>query len=512
MSDNVNNKRIAKNTFFLTVRMIFVTFVYIYTSRVILNALGVVDYGIYNVIGGFVSLFGFLNLSLANGIQRFYNYELGAKGSNAITPVYNAALIIQGTVAIIVLLLLESIGLWYLNFKMVIPPDRLQTAFWLFQFSVFTSLLSIIQIPFQAAIMSYEKMDFYAFVSIFDVLVNLAVALFIPFVPYDKLLMYGLLMMIRALLVFCLYLGYSKRKFAALKFDGKLNSAMLKEMLTFSGWNMFGTFGGIVKDQGFNMILNLFFGPSINAAKGIATQVAGAVQGFVSNISIAVRPQLTGSYASGDKIKAFHMMYTLSKVSFVILYLLSLPLMIEIDYILHLWLGNAIPKNTGAFIIISIILNYLGSFSSSFSAIIHSSGKLKWYQIAGAICNIIVLPVCYAFLHYGYSPVFVYSITIFFVILNLIVTLIILNRIESFPVLNYIRKVLIPLIVVVSSTVLFPMIPNYFMSEGFLRLIVVIMVSVVIVSVSFYLLGTDKSEKKIIRVAFINVKTRMRIK
>lgn len=512
MSNNVNNKRIARNTFFLTIRMVFVTFVYIYTSRAILNALGIIDYGIYNVIGGFVSLFGFLNLSLANGIQRFYNYELGAKGSNAVTPVYNAALIIQGAVAVIVVLLLESIGLWYLNFKMVIPPDRFQTAFWLFQFSVFTSLLSIIQIPFQAAIMSYEKMDFYAFVSIFDVLVNLAIALFIPFVSYDKLLMYGLFMLVRASLVFCLYLGYSKRKFAALKFNGKLNNTMLKEMLTFSGWNMLGTFGGIVKDQGFNMILNLFFGPAINAAKGVATQVAGAVQGFVSNISIAVRPQLTGSYASGDKIKAFHMMYTLSKISFVILYLLSLPLMIEIDYILHLWLGNAIPENTGAFIIVSIVLNYLGSFSTSFSAIIHSSGKLKWYQIVGAICNIIVLPVCYIFLHYGYSPVFVYSITIIFVIINLIATLMILNRIENFPVLNYVRKVLTPLIAVVISTVFFPMLPKYFMLEGFLRLIVVIIVSTVTISASFYLLGANESEKKIISAAVINIKTKVRIK
>ena len=362
MSDNsTNNKRIAKNTFFLTIRMIFVTLVYIYTSRVILNALGVVDYGIYNVIGGFVSMFGFLNLSLANGIQRFYN----------------AALIIQGVLALVILLLLESVGLWYLYSKMVIPVERFHIAFWLFQFSVLTSLLTIIQIPFQAAIMSYEKMDFYAIVSIFDVLLNLFIALAIPFVSLDKLLIFGLLTLIRAVVIFCMYFLFCKRNFTALKIQDKLDKVLLREMLSFSGWNMFGSFGGMVKDQGLNMILNLFFGPVVNAAKGIATQVAGAVQGFVSNISIAVRPQLTGSYASGDKERAFRMMYTLSKLSFIILYILSLPLIIEVDYVLHLWLGENVPDNASAFIIISILLNYLGSFSSSFSAIIHSS--IFWF-------------------------------------------------------------------------------------------------------------------------------------
>lgn len=507
MSDNsTNNKRIAKNTFFLTIRMIFVTLVYIYTSRVILNALGVVDYGIYNVIGGFVSMFGFLNLSLANGIQRFYNYELGAKGTGAITPVYNAALIIQGVLALVILLLLESVGLWYLYSKMVIPVERFHIAFWLFQFSVLTSLLTIIQIPFQAAIMSYEKMDFYAIVSIFDVLLNLFIALAIPFVSLDKLLIFGLLTLIRAVVIFCMYFLFCKRNFTALKIQDKLDKVLLREMLSFSGWNMFGSFGGMVKDQGLNMILNLFFGPVVNAAKGIATQVAGAVQGFVSNISIAVRPQLTGSYASGDKERAFRMMYTLSKLSFIILYILSLPLIIEVDYVLHLWLGENVPDNASAFIIISILLNYLGSFSSSFSAIIHSSGRMKWYQFTGATCNILVLPVCYIFLLNGCSPVFAYSITICFVILNLIITLFLLNRIEGLAVFDYLKRVILPLIFIVVSTIIIPMIPNYYMNEGFLRLVVVTIVIFLIIPIFFYLFGADKSEKKMIMGMLSNIR------
>ena len=419
MSDNsTNNKRIAKNTFFLTIRMIFVTLVYIYTSRVILNALGVVDYGIYNVIGGFVSMFGFLNLSLANGIQRFYNYELGAKGTGAITPVYNAALIIQGVLALVILLLLESVGLWYLYSKMVIPVERFHIAFWLFQFSVLTSLLTIIQIPFQAAIMSYEKMDFYAIVSIFDVLLNLFIALAIPFVSLDKLLIFGLLTLIRAVV-------------------------------------------------------------------------------------------LTGSYASGDKERAFRMMYTLSKLSFIILYILSLPLIIEVDYVLHLWLGENVPDNASAFIIISILLNYLGSFSSSFSAIIHSSGRMKWYQLTGATCNILVLPVCYIFLLNGCSPVFAYSITICFVILNLIITLFLLNRIEGLAVFDYLKRVILPLIFIVVSTIIIPMIPNYYMNEGFLRLVVVTIVIFLIIPIFFYLFGADKSEKKMIMGMLSNIRKKI---
>lgn len=493
-----NNKRIAKNTAFLTFRMVFVTLVYIYTSRVILYALGVVDYGIYSVVGGFVSMFSFINLSLANGIQRFYNYELGAKGPNAVTPVYNASLVIQGLLVLVVFILLESLGLWYLYSKMVIPVERFPIAFWLFQFSVISSLLSIIQIPFQAAIMSFEKMDFYAVVSIIEVLINLLIAFILPYVCSDRLLMFGLFTLCRALIVFFMYFIYSKKTIPALVSQGRPNKSLMKEMLTFSGWNLFGSFGGMAKDQGLNMILNLFFGPVVNAAKGIATQVSGAVQGFVANISIAVRPQLTGAYAAGSKERSFHMMFVLAKLSFVILYMLSLPLMIEIDYVLRIWLGNNVPQDTNSFIIIAILLNFLSGFSSSFSALIHSSGNLKWYQISGAICNIAVLPVAYTCLINGCSAVFAYSITIVFVILNLLITIILLHKIEKLSIAEFTRKVLGPISLVVITTIFLPLLPKHYMSEGFSRFVVVTLVSIISISISYYTIGADKSEKQMI--------------
>lgn len=499
MSNN-GNKTIVKNTIFLSLRMVFVTIVYIYSSRIILNALGVVDYGIYNVIGGFVSMFGFLNLSMANGIQRFYNYEKGANDAKAITSVYNTALVIQVLLAVVIFVLLESVGVWYLYNEMVIPVDRFDIAFWIFQLSVFTSLLSIFQIPYQAAIMSYEKMDYYAVVSVFDVLLNLTIAVMISFIPVDNLLLYGLLTAFRAMIVFAMYFIYSIKNFTALVICGKIDKKLLKDMLMFSGWNLFGTFGGMAKDQGVNMILNLFFGPVVNAAKGVATQVSGAVQGFVSNISIAVRPQLTGSYACGDKNRVFQMMYSLTKISFITLYIFSLPLMLEIDYILKLWLGNVVPLHANSFIVIAILLNFLNVYSSSFSALIHSSGKLKWYQISGAICNILVLPFSYFFLEKGCTAVFAYSITIVFVLINLIITVILLRKIEQLSIIDYCKKVISPLFLLVVTTLIFPLIPLYILQEGFFRLIIVTVVSTLVILLASYLFVADLSERLIVKL------------
>lgn len=491
------NKRIAKNTLFLTIRMLIVTLVYIYTSRVVLNALGVVDYGIYNVIGGFVSMFAFLNISLTNGIQRFYNYELGVKGVDAVTPVYNLALLVQGVLAIIVFLLLESIGLWYIHNKMVIPIERFNIALFLFHFSVLSSCITIMQVPFQAAIMSFERMNYYAIVGIIDVIVNLLIALSIPYIKVDRLFVYGLLTFVRALIVFLLYFFYCKIYFPKLKIKKKYDIPLLKDMLSFSGWNMFGSLGGVLKDQGVNMILNLFFGPVVNAAKGISTQVSGAVQGFVSNISVAVRPQLTESYASGEKDRAFQMMYILSKISFIVLYLLSLPLIIEIDYVLHLWLGENVPENTNIFIIISIILNFLGVFSCSFSSIIHSSGEMKWYQIVGAVCNVMILPACYIALKNGFSAAGAYSLTIFFVCINLVITLLLLRKKENLSIRMYFKKVLTPLFLVLVTTIVLPFIPHYLLEQNFIRLMIVVVVSTIAIILSYYFIGACSYEKNI---------------
>ena len=502
MPDNsANNKRIAKNTLFLTIRSVIVMLVYLYTSRVILNTLGVEDYGVYSVIGGFVSMFGFLNTSLAAGVQRFYNYEHGANGENAMTSVYNAALRIQFILVAIIFILLETIGLWYLYNKMVLPEGRIDVAFWLFQFSMVSMVITIMQTPYTAAIMSFEKMDFFALVSIIDVFVNLGLTIALPFIPADKLLMYGILTLLRIALMFLLNFIFCKKNFKVIHFERKVDTSLLKKMLGFSGWNVFGTFGGVAKDQGLNMILNLFFGPVVNAARGVAMQVSGAVSGLVANVSVSVRPQLTGSYAKGDKRRAFNLMYSLSKISFTALYMMSLPIMIDIDYILHLWLGDAVPEHTNTFVILVFLMSYISTFNAAFSAIIHSSGKMKVYQLVGASFNIAILPIVYIFLKLDCSAEMAILISVIVFAIAQIPDLFILRHQEQMSIREYLKKVALPLILVVITSVFVPFIPSLFMREGFLRLAVIAIVSVVSVGASFYFLGTDTTEKALVRAA-----------
>lgn len=495
-----NNKRIAKNTFFLTGRTVITMLVYLYTSRVILNSLGVEDYGVYNVVGGFVAMFGFLNSSLANGIQRFYNYERGRNGEDSMVVVYNLALRIQTILAITVVVLLEAVGVWYVGHKMVVPDGRVNVALWLFQFSTISMFISIIQVPYLAAIMSCEKMDYYAIVSIIDVFVNLGIAIILPFLPVDKLFMYGLLVLGRVILMFLMYFIYCKRIFSFIRFSPSAkNPKMMKEMLTFSGWNVFGTFGGMAKDQGLNVILNLFFGPVVNAARGVANQVSGAINSLISNVGVSVRPQLTGSYAQGDKQRSFNLMFSLTKISVITLYMLSLPIMVEIDYILHLWLGDVVPEHTAAFVVISFLTSYISSINAAFSAIFHSSGKMKYYQLLGSFFNILILPIDYMLLKGGCTPETALWMSFAIFGIAQIPNLLLLRKQEGLSIRNYIREVVFPIAIVMGSTFYIPLLVYKIMASGIIRLFTIGIISVVTVAASFYFLGANPREKAMVR-------------
>lgn len=295
------NKRIAKNTIFLYGRLVFVLLTSLYTVRVILNALGIIDYGVYNVVGGFVSMFGFLNTSMANATQRFYNYEIGKNGEKASVKVYNAAFRTQIILAGILLLLSEIVGVWYVNTMMELPCDRIWVANWLLQFSILSLVFTIIQVPYAAATMAYEKMNFYAIVGVVDVVLKLGIAIGVKYFSGDKLLLYGLLILTISVANYMMYFVYTKRNFPWLKLSWKHYSKKFqKEMLSFSGWNLFGSFAFMLRGQGFNVLLNYFFGVVINAANGIAGQISSALQQFSTNLILAFKPQLVQNYATGN--------------------------------------------------------------------------------------------------------------------------------------------------------------------------------------------------------------------
>lgn len=503
-----SNKRIAKNTLFLYTRLAIVMIVNLYMTRVVLDVLGIYDYGVYNVVCGFVALFGFINTSMSNGTQRFYNYELGKNGDEALKQVYNNAVIIQSVLATIIVIVTETIGLWYVNAQMEISPERLTAANWIFQFSIISLIFVVLQIPYSAAILAYERMDFYAIISIVDAFIKLAFTMLLPYLNGDRLIGYGFMIMAVSILNFICYYLYCHNKFPNLRFNKSFNKQLFKSMLQFSGWNVFGSFAYVVKGQGVNVLLNAFFGVAVNAANGIAMQVSSAIQTFASNLIIAFKPQLTQSYAKGDYERAEQLMFSMSKISYVLMSIIAIPIMIEMDYVLNIWLKGNIPGHTATFTILTIIAIMIGVFNTPVTQMIHASGQMKKYQLATSIVICSILPISWIFLKLGYGATSVFIITILIVLINQVVCLQVLHSIFKFSISKYIKEVIVPCILVTTvSLFITPYISNV-LTPSIWRFIIVTLINLLIVGVLFYL-SMNSSEKQIIKSYIHKIKNKI---
>ena len=490
-----NNKRIAKNTLFLYLRMILVLVVSIYTTRVVLNALGAVDYGIHNVVAGFVTMFAFLKTSMSNGIQRFYNFKLGKEGEEALTTVYNTALLIQGILALIIVILLETIGLWYLETKMVIPIERMPAARWIYQFSVLSLVLVIMQVPYSASIMAHERMNYYAYVSIIDVCLKLAVALWIPHARHDKLIVYGAYILVIHIINFLMNFIYSKYNFKSIKFQKGFHADLFKDMLSFSGWNVLGTFAYMLKNQGLNVLLNAFFGPVVNAARGISATIGGAIHGFQGNIVTASRPQTIQSYAAGNYSRVKSLMFSLSKISFFMLFMISMPVMIELPYILQLWIGDAVPEYTVPFTMLILINMIIGGLNTPVTQVIHATGKMKNYQIGTSLVMCSVLPISWLFLKVGGSPITVYIVSLCITCINQMVCLLILKHEFPYSIRDYLKSIILPCFLVSLASIIIPIALHYTMASSFIRLVLVAITGVGGVILFAYYFALNAYEK-----------------
>lgn len=495
-----NNTKIAKNTAFLYIRMLIVLALSLYTTRVVLNVLGIIDYGIYNVVCGFVSMFAFLNNSLANGTQRFYNFKIGEGKKDELSLVFSSSMLIQIVLAIILLVVLETFGLWYINQKMIIPSERLSAAFWVFQFSVISLIFVILQVPYSAAILAFEKMDYYAIVSIIDAVLKLVIVIVLPFINADQLVIYGVLSLLISVVNFILYAYYCRRHYrkeTSFQCSSK-DRKLLRNMTSFSGWNVFGTFAYMIKDQGLNVLLNAFFGPVVNAARGVAMQINGALQGFSSNIVAAIRPQLVQSYSSGNINRVQSMMYSMSRLTFLMLFVLSLPIMIELPYILDLWLSNNVPKYTVVFADLVIINMIITSMNTPLSQVVHATGKMRNYQIGTSITIFTILPVSYVFLKLNYSPISAFVVSIVISVINQIVCLILLRKIFPFSIRDYFKVVAVPCVLMSIIAPIVPIIVHCYMNEGFVRLFIVVSVSLIISIVLSFSIVLSKGEKQML--------------
>lgn len=501
----VENKRIAKNTLFLYFRMGIVLVVQLFTTRVVFNSLGIIDYGIVNVVSGFVAMFAFLNTTMANSIQRFYNIRLGKQKDTGITNEYNTALKVQGLLALILLLLLETVGRWYIYNKMIIPADRFPAAVAMFHFSVASLLVVVMQAPFSAAITAHERMKYYAYVSIFDVIAKLVVAYALSVTIHDRIILYAMLLFAVQVINFLMYFAYAKHHFSSLKLSHVAEHGLFRSMLSFSGWNIFGIFAYMFKSQGLNMLLNLFFGPVVNAARGISAMVMGAIQGFQTNTAIAFRPQMIQSYAAQDYDRVRALFFSLSKVIYLLLFMLSLPVILEMDYILHLWLGDTIPDYTIVFTNLVLADMIISSLSQPVLIVVQATGKMKRFQIVTGLIISSIVPISWIALKLGASVPVVYWVCLIVSILNQAVIIVILRQIFHFNYSSYLKEVILPCIscslVASAISVLVPM----FMEESFIRLCLTGAVAITVTITSAYMIVLNKNEKEMAKNAIAKI-------
>lgn len=499
----MDKQKVVKNSLFLAVRMVFVMIISIFTTRYLLANLGIEDYGVYNVTIGIVSICTFLTPALANANQRFHNYELGRNNLKGANYVFNTGVLIQIMMVLVILLICETVGLWYINNKLVVPEGRDDAVFWIFQISVVAFSISMLQIPFISAVLAHEHMNFYALVNVLDAFFKLLIAIGIAYATYDRLVVYGILILLISVANLLSYYVYSHYNFSDVRLRRVFDKPLMKKMLSFSGWNLFETLARIGKDQGSNLLLNAFFGPVLNASRGVAGQVAYAFTGTVESTVMASRPQMVASYAQGNIQTAISIFMSLSKGILLLMLLLALPVYIETDYVLKLWLGSNIPDFAVEFVRFSLLISLIDKLASPVTALVHSTGKVKKYHVLSGVVNILVIPFAWLLLSLGFHPLSVYWITLVEVLIAQVLFLFVIRSLLPFSVSSYFKKVCQPFLVVLLLSFLIPSFIYYSMDEGLMRFVVVTVTSLFVVSVFGYLFAMSKGERQFIK-SFIN--------
>lgn len=498
--DSLNNKRIAKNTLMLYIRMLLTLGVSLYTSRVVLQVLGVEDYGIYNVVGGVIVLFSFLNGALTQATQRFLTYELGQHNMKRFKQIFSISLLVYLGLSIIIVFLSETIGLWFLNTHLNISEDKMMVANWVYQLTIITFFLNIMCTPYNAAIIAHERMSFYAYISIVEVVLKLLVVFLLILVDYNKLATYAVLISLVALIILSLYVVYCVLQFDECKYTYYWEKQLFMKLISFSGWSMFGSISAIATSQGVNMLLNIFFGVIVNAAMGITNQVSNAINQLVVNFQMAFNPQITKSYAKGDREYWETLVFQAAKISYLLLLFVSLPFLIKTDIILHIWLEK-VPQYTVEFCQLTIIALLIDTLSGPLWMLMQANGRIKKYQLI--VSSIFLLNFClsYLLIFLGYSPVSVLIVRCIICCLLLVVRLLLFVSMLNFPSAKFCREVILRVILV--TLIAFPL--PCFVSRGtggLTSLVITVIISFLSTSFFFYLIGLSVEEKRKLKSYF----------
>lgn len=490
-----NNKRIAKNTLLLYVRMLFTMAVSLFTSRVILNTLGVEDYGINNVVGGIVTMFSVLSGSLSASISRFITFELGKGNLQRLKTVFSTGVNIQLGMSLLVVILAEAVGIWFLNTKMNIPVERLNAANWVFQCAILTFVLNLLSVPYNAAIIAHEKMSAFAYISVVEVTLKLIIVYMLTISPFDRLKTYAVLLLLVGAIIRFVYGYYCKRHFEECTCHFILNKPVLKEMTGFAGWNFFGNGAYMLNTQGVNILMNLYFGVAVNAARGVATQVDAALKQFVNNFTTAVNPQITKSYAQGDLDYMHKLVCRSAKFSAFLMMFFAVPIILETNTILTIWL-KTVPNYAVIFLQWIIISSFMDTvLANSLVTSMFATGKIKRYQIIVTTIGCLVFPLSWIAFKLGFEPQVGYILYFIIYTILLFVRLYLLKDMVKIPVMMYIREVLYKLAPVIVVGFAIPGILILTMDAGWLRLILVCLLSVLVTAASEYFLGLSNKEK-----------------
>ena len=501
---SANNKRIAKNTLLLYIRTLFVLLISLYTSRIVLEVLGVADYGIYQVVGGLVAMFSVVSGSLASAISRFITFDLGKGDIEHLKRTFATSVNVQFVIALLVFILGEIIGVWFLNYKMNIPVERMEAANWVLHCSLLTFAINLISVPYNSCIIAHEHMKAFAYVSIVEVSLKLAVVYMLLVTSFDKLSTYAVLLALIAILIRLIYGIYCKRYFEECSYHFVLDKQITKEMAGFAGWNFFGNTAYIFNTQGVNILINLYFGVVVNAARGIATQVESAVMQFVNSFTTAINPQITKSYASGNLNYMFLLVCRGAKYAYFLLFLFVVPITLEADTILSIWL-KTVPDYAPLFLRLSLFGTLMTLLGNTMLTAVSATGNIRKYQLWVTVVGCLVFPLTWIAFKMGLPVYATYLIYIGIYFVLIFVRLYIMKGLLHFPIMMFMRQVMWRLLLVSPLSFVLPGLLVFYMDSSWGRLLLVCLISLISFCICVYSLGLERGERVKIKNKAITV-------
>lgn len=493
----VDNKRIASNTVLLYFRMLLSMGIGFYSSRVVLNALGVSDFGIYNVVGGITAFFSFFNSSLSSATKRFLNFALGEKEPNQLRKIFNTSFAIHCLVAILTVVLLETAGLCFLNFKLNIPADKLSAANWVLQLSILTLCIQIVLVPFNSLILANEDMSFYAYVTIADSVIRLGLVLSLQFLAGEKLIWYSAFILLAAIISSTAYIAFSFWRYSYCRLSFSIEKKLFHQLVIFSGWSSLGSAANISVIQGITFLVNIFFGVTVNAALAVSRQISAAIYGFTANFQVAFMPQLIQTYAAKQYNEHYTLLMQTSRASFFLLFFIAFPAWLSLDFLLKLWLINP-PEFSSILCRLELIGLLLEALSGPIWMSVQATGKIKLYQFLVSMLLFLSLPVLYVALKLGCSIYLFITIRLLLQVGYYVCRVLYLHYCSSLKISTYIKLVMLPIIKVVLLSLPLPLLTLYYMAHRIGGMFLVIVVSASCCGVCIYFFGLHTAERRLL--------------